>query len=84
MLFLRNLQNLLEKRIRFNSPLFREFLAELFGTYIILTFGLASDAQLKFFTANPNNPYQTTKLTVNLSFGFGVMIAILVAGKVSG
>lgn len=47
-----------------------------------MTFGMASVAQLKF--SSEDNPYQASPLSVNISFGFGVALAILVTGKASG
>lgn len=53
------------------------------GSFIFISFGLASIAQFKFFKRDDSS-YQSTFLSVNLAFGFGIMAAILVVGKVSG
>jgi len=69
--------------IRIKNQKIREFLAEILGSFIFISFGLASIAQFKFFKRDDSS-YQSTFLSVNLAFGFGIMAAILVVGKVSG
>lgn len=76
------MQRSLEKRTRLRSQLAKEFLAELLGIFILMTFGMASVAQLKF--SSEDNPYNSSILSVNIAFGFGVAAAILVTGKASG
>jgi hypothetical protein len=80
--FSRDLQKILEKSTRIKNQYIKEFIAELFGTLIMLLFGLGSVAQLKFLMIE--NPFTTSLISVNLSFGFGVVAAILVTGKASG
>jgi glycerol uptake facilitator-like aquaporin len=55
----------------------RCFLAELLGTFVFLTFSLGGVAQ--FILGKTGIP-----LAVNISFGFGLTIAIVIAGKISG
>jgi glycerol uptake facilitator-like aquaporin len=57
--------------------LVRLFLAELLGTFIFLSLALGSIAQFVF---GRNINY----LSVAVSFGFSLSLAIVVAGKVSG
>lgn len=64
------------------SQLAKEFIAELLGMFLMMTFGMASVAQLKF--SSEDNPFSINSLCVNLAFGFGVLVAILVTGKASG
>ncbi|CAF1106893.1 unnamed protein product [Brachionus calyciflorus] len=59
------------------NPNLREFLAELFGTFFFISFGLGSVAQWTF------SGYKSF-LAVNLSFGLGLALAILVVGRISG
>jgi glycerol uptake facilitator-like aquaporin len=58
----------------------REFLAEVFGTFLLVVCGLSAVAQHKFFLRENNWNF----LPVNLAFGFGATIAVLTVGKVSG
>lgn len=76
------MQRLLEKRTRFKSQFAREFVGELFGTFILLVFGLNSVAQFKLTSSD--NPDSINLLSINLGFGIGVIVAILVTGKASG
>ena len=64
---------------KISNPLIKEFLAEIAGTFVMLAFGLGSVAQLVLGKGNHN-----TILSVNLAWGFGVTMGILVAGKISG
>ncbi|RNA41258.1 aquaporin-3 [Brachionus plicatilis] len=59
------------------SFLFRQFLAEAFGTFFFISFGLGSVAQYVFAG-------RKSFLAVNLSFGLGLALAILVVGRISG
>ncbi len=68
-----NIKNL----TKINSNLARIFLAETFGMIIFLSFSLASVAQFIFTE-------KMSFLSANISFGFGLTIAIIVCGKVSG
>ena len=73
----------LSSSMRIQNQNKRAFLAELLGSLIFISFGLASVAQFKFFKSD-DELYRSTFLSVNLAFGFGITIAILVVGKVSG
>lgn len=55
----------------------REFLAEIFGTFLFLSFSLGSVAQFVFSD-------KTSFLSVNVSFGVGLTLAIVAIGKISG
>jgi glycerol uptake facilitator-like aquaporin len=72
-----NLQSLLEKCIKFRNRLIREFLAEMFGTFLLVLIGLAGLAQFTF-------KYAENFLAVNMAFGLALIVAVLVTGKVSG
>ena len=54
-------------------------LAELFGTFILMTIGNLGVAQFKFSKPAINN-----SLGVHLSYGTGVYVALMVAGPISG
>lgn len=73
-----NLQPILQRFIKVRSQLGKEFLAELFGSFLLLLIGLSSVAQAKFLGTG------TGLLSINLAFGFAVVVAILVTGKTSG
>ncbi len=64
----------------------REVFAEITGTFLLCVAGLSAVAQFKFFArdAKANAPGYVNFLPVNVAFGFGATIAILVSGKVSG
>ncbi len=62
------------------NQMIREFLAELFGTWILVVFIAGSSAQNVFFK---RDGYESL-LSVNLTVGFGVTLAALAVGKVSG
>jgi hypothetical protein len=64
--------------LRIRKDWLREFIAETFGTFIFLSFSLASVAQHKF------SDEQNIILNQNVSFGFGLTLSICVVGKVSG
>ena len=59
------------------NDLLREFLSELLGTFVFMSFALASVAQYKFKGSS-------TFLSANISFGFGLTFGIIISGKVSG
>jgi glycerol uptake facilitator-like aquaporin len=63
--------------LRFENETFRKFLAEIFGTFIFLSFSLASIAQYVFSG-------QKEFLSVSVSFGIGLTLAIIAVGQVSG
>lgn len=60
------------------NKLARVILAELFGTFIFLSIGLGSVAQFVFGIG------EITFISMAVSFGFGLMAAIVICGKVSG
>jgi hypothetical protein len=55
----------------------KEFFAEFFGTFIFLAFSFGSVAQFMFGG-------KKDFLSVNISFGLGLTIAIIAVGKISG
>jgi len=57
----------------------REFVAELLGTCVLIMFGCGSVAQ-SVLSQKANGDM----LSINLGWGFGVLIGVLVAGPVSG
>ncbi len=59
------------------NELFRQFIAEIFGTFLFISFSLASVAQFVFSG-------KSLFLSVNLSFGFSLTLAIIAVGKISG
>lgn len=69
-------------RFKIKNKLIFEFLGELIGSLILLTVGLCGVAQYRF--QQNDNPYSTNYLLVNIGFGFGLILAILVTGKISG
>lgn len=75
--FFSYVRDFLSQKFKARNPLLREFLAELFGTFIFLSFSLASVAQFVFSE-------KTNFLSVNISFGIALTIAIIAVGKVSG
>jgi hypothetical protein len=80
--FNRNIQPQLEKWTRTKNQNIKEFLGEIFGTFLLVCFGCASVAQFKF--SNQTDNVERSLLPVNLGFGFGAVVAILVTGKISG
>ena len=71
------MRGILRNALQIRNQLVRVFLAEFFGTFIFISFALGSVAQYVFAG-------ETRFLSVNISFGFGLMVGIIVAGKVSG
>lgn len=69
--------NKLRSILSVKNLLFRQFLAEIFGTFFFISFGLGSVAQYVFAG-------RKSFLAVNLSFGLGLSLAILVVGRISG
>jgi MIP family channel proteins len=57
----------------------REMAAEFFGTFILVVFGTAVDAQV-MLSNQKNGEY----LSINLGWGLGVMMGIYVAGGITG
>ncbi len=68
--------------VRSRSPwvrLLAECMAELFGTAILVVFGLSGIAQYTL-----SRGVLSSFLSVNFAFGFGALMAVYVAGPVSG
>ncbi|XP_053557022.1 aquaporin-3 [Bombina bombina] len=65
--------------LRIRNKLLRQALAECLGTLILVMFGCGSVAQVVLSKGSHGQ-----FLTVNLAFGFAVMLGILIAGQVSG
>lgn len=57
----------------------KEFTAELLGTAVLLIFGCGCVAQTVL-----SNKENGSMLSINLGWGFGVLIGIMIAGPVSG
>ena len=57
----------------------KEFTAELLGTAVLIMFGCGCVAQ-----AVLSNKENGSMLSINLGWGFGVLIGIMVAGPISG
>lgn len=75
-----NIQPGLEHTFKLRNSLIRELIAELFGIFLLCLIGLSSVAQ---FVLNKDSTRHSF-LSVNLGFGIGVTVSILVVGKVSG
>lgn len=72
----------LQRFLIIKSQLLREFLAEFFGTFLLMVFINGACAQNTLFTRD--DPRTNNHLAIDVTCGFGVTIAILVTGKVSG
>ncbi|XP_069971062.1 aquaporin-3 isoform X4 [Penaeus vannamei] len=70
---------MLQSKLRLRNPMFREFLAEFLGTFILVIFGDASVAQ-KVLTKDANGDF----FSVNWGWGVAVTLGVLVSGGVSG
>ncbi|RNA05793.1 aquaporin-3 [Brachionus plicatilis] len=77
-----NLQESLKKAINITNPLVKEFMAESFGTMIFIFIGCSGVAQFKLNNKQDSN--LNNLLSVNIGFGFGVLMAILLVGTISG
>ncbi|RXN04142.1 aquaporin-9 [Labeo rohita] len=75
---LQNFRNLREKCI-VRRDIIREFLAELLGTFVLILFGCGSVAQTVL-----SREKQGENLTIHFGFTLGVMLAVYMAGGVSG
>ncbi|KAM8962207.1 aquaporin-3-like [Pelodytes ibericus] len=71
--------NRITEMLRIRNKLLRQALAECLGTLILVMFGCGSVAQVVLSKGSHGQ-----FLTVNLAFGFAVMLGILVAGQISG
>ncbi|CAF0819631.1 unnamed protein product [Rotaria sp. Silwood1] len=56
-----------------------QFVAELFGTFVLIFIGDLSVAQYKF-----TKPRINSNFGINLSYGTGVYVALMIAGPISG
>ncbi|XP_063814047.1 aquaporin-3 isoform X1 [Pseudophryne corroboree] len=65
--------------LRIRNKLLRQALSECLGTLILVMFGCGSVAQVVLSKGSHGQ-----FLTVNLAFGFAVMLGILISGQVSG
>ena len=68
--------------LRTDNPFIREFMAEVLGTFILITFGDASVAQVTT-SAGLGSPAGDF-FAINWGWGVGVALAVIVAGGVSG
>jgi MIP family channel proteins len=68
--------------MRTKNETLRQLFAETLGTFILCVFGLASIAQFKLFA--DSKLQMVNFLPVNVAFGLGLTVAVLVVGKVSG
>ncbi len=82
----RNVEAFFQDRTCIRVTLVRELFAEIIGTFLLCVIGLSAVAQFKFFAkdAKANSPGYVNFLPVNIAFGFGATVAVLVSGKVSG
>ncbi|WAQ99001.1 AQP10-like protein [Mya arenaria] len=69
----------LSTKLRVHNDLAREALAEFLGTFILLSFGDGSVAQMLLSQGELGSA-----LSIHLSWGLGVMMGVFVAGGVSG
>src|SRR6201996_1700057 len=65
----------------------QEFLAEFFGTMVLILFGVGSVAMIVLFGSNPPIPGEVVKggyTNIVLGWGLGVTFGIYIAGTISG
>nr|XP_033791225.1 aquaporin-3-like isoform X2 [Geotrypetes seraphini] len=74
----KELVNRCGEMLRIHNKLIRQFLSECLGTLILVMFGCGSVAQVVLSKGSHGQ-----FLTVNLAFGFAVMLGILISGQVS-
>ena len=80
--FFSSVESIMKRCFYINHQSIREFLAEMFGTTLLVLFGCASVAQYQLRkNREDDNPIL---LTINLAFGFALAIAILITSKTSG
>lgn len=77
-----NLPGKIKSYVNIKSKVAREFLGELFGTMILCLFAVGSGFQLKF--QKTYSPGDNNVVSANLSGGFGLTLAIIFTGKLSG
>lgn len=78
-----DIQPFFQRRCRIRNQLVRELIAEALGIFLLCLIGLSSVAQFVFYKREGANT-MASFLSVNLGFGIGVIVAILVTGKASG
>lgn len=78
-----DIQPHLQRTCRIRNRLARELIAEAFGIFLLCLIGLSGVAQFVFYKRE-GSLTNASFLSVNLGFGIGVIVAILVTGKVSG
>ncbi|KAL2077028.1 hypothetical protein ACEWY4_026532 [Coilia grayii] len=69
----------LRERCALRKDIIKEFLAEFLGTFVLILFGCGSVAQTVLSRGALGEP-----LTIHIGFTLGVMLAVYVAGGVSG
>ncbi|XP_049327113.1 aquaporin-9b isoform X2 [Astyanax mexicanus] len=69
----------LRERCALKQDILREFLAEILGTFVLILFGCGSVAQTVLSKGALGEP-----LTIHIGFTTGVMLAVYMAGGVSG
>src|SRR5271170_6982162 len=65
----------------------QEFVAEFFGTMVLILFGVGSVAMVVLFSSNPPIPGEVTKggyTNITLGWGLAVTFGIYIAGAISG
>ncbi|KAK1891816.1 Aquaporin-9 [Dissostichus eleginoides] len=68
----------MKERFRLRRDIFKEFLAEFLGTFVLILFGCGSVAQTVLSRGALGEP-----LTIHIGFTLGVMMAVYMAGGVS-
>ncbi|KAI4830546.1 hypothetical protein KUCAC02_002170 [Chaenocephalus aceratus] len=69
----------MKERFGLRRDIFKEFLAEFLGTFVLILFGCGSVAQTVLSRGALGEP-----LTIHIGFTLGVMMAVYMAGGVSG
>ena len=75
--FCRDIRDRISDKLKIKNHVVREVLAEMFGTFIFVSFGCGSIAQYIF-------QGRLDFFSVNIAFGFGLSLGILVSNHVSG
>ena len=68
--------------MRITNRIAIEFLAELLGSFILLTLALGSVAQFKL--SKQDNPYAYSSISASFGNGLAVTCAVTVVGNISG
>ncbi|XP_065566968.1 aquaporin-7-like isoform X2 [Artemia franciscana] len=69
----------IKNKLKVSSPIFREFVAECLGTFILVAFGDACVAQSVLSKGEKGDFF-----SINWGWGLGGMLAVLICGGVSG